>query len=41
MYKTTGSQHLKLKKGDTWVRHWNYYATANSINTNLYQWDAC
>ena len=30
MYKTTDSQHLKQKKEDMWVLHWNYYTRANS-----------
>ena len=30
MFKTTVSQDLKLKMEDKWVRHWNYFTTANS-----------
>jgi len=39
IYKTTCSQHFKLKREDKWVRHWNCYTIA--ISAILYQWDAC
>jgi len=34
MHKTTDSQHVKLKREDAWVHHWNYYTIANG-STNL------
>ena len=35
MYKTTHSQHLKLKWWDKWVCHWNYCTIANSNSLQI------
>ena len=35
MYKTTKSQHLKLKRENKWDHHWHHYTTAKSNSLQI------